>query len=116
MPGAACAPTASRANKESTRVSHHRFAEDDPAFPARWLYGLLHALPGDRAFLSPSPRNAKHCRELTSASRRQNHMASPYACSALVSRTESVHRIPHPTSVTIAIRPSCEAGRGKMCP
>ena len=26
-----------------------------PAFPARWFYGLLRALPGDRAFLSPSP-------------------------------------------------------------
>jgi len=34
---------------------------------------------------------------LTSASRRQNHVASPYALRALVSRTESVHRIPRPT-------------------
>jgi hypothetical protein len=25
-----------------------------PAFPARWFYGFLRALPGDRAFLSPS--------------------------------------------------------------
>ena len=31
--------------------------------------------------------------------------------SALVSRHQSVHRIPHPTSVTIAIRPSCGAGQ-----
>jgi hypothetical protein len=30
---------------------------------------------GDRAFLPPSPRNAKHCRELTPASRRQDHAA-----------------------------------------
>src|ERR1700761_5576029 len=26
-----------------------------PAFPARWCYGLLRDLPGDRAFLPPSP-------------------------------------------------------------
>jgi hypothetical protein len=25
-----------------------------PAFPARWFYGLFRALPGDRAFLPPS--------------------------------------------------------------
>src|SRR6201996_4140623 len=28
---------------------------EHPAFPARWFYGLLRALPGDRAFLPPSP-------------------------------------------------------------
>src|SRR3979490_1484325 len=27
---------------------------EHPAFPAQWFYGLLRALPGDRAFLSPS--------------------------------------------------------------
>jgi hypothetical protein len=26
-----------------------------PAFPAQWFYGLLRALPGDRALLPPSP-------------------------------------------------------------
>src|SRR5882757_10961242 len=26
-----------------------------PAFPAQWLYGLLRALLGERAFLPPSP-------------------------------------------------------------
>src|SRR5215475_14393740 len=29
-----------------------------PAFPAQWLYGLLCALPGNRAFLLPSPRGS----------------------------------------------------------
>ena len=52
---------------------------EHPAFPARWFYGLLRDLPGDRAFLSPSPRNAKHCTQLTSASRRQDHTTSPSA-------------------------------------
>jgi len=26
-----------------------------PAFPTRWFYDLYRALPGDRAFLPPSP-------------------------------------------------------------
>src|SRR5579872_242112 len=33
-----------------------------PAFPARWFYGFLRALPGDRAFLPPSPTD--HLRQL----------------------------------------------------
>src|SRR6202790_5838568 len=28
----------------------------------QWFYGLLRALPGDRAFLSPSPRGYRHVR------------------------------------------------------
>jgi hypothetical protein len=47
--------------------------------PHEWFYGLFRDLPGDRALLSPSPRNAKHCRELMPASRHQDHTASPSA-------------------------------------
>jgi hypothetical protein len=47
---------------------------------------------------------------LTSASRCQDHTASPSALAAPVLRRQSVHRIPRPTSVTIAKRPSSEAG------
>jgi hypothetical protein len=44
---------------------------------------------------------------LTPASRRQDHTTSPSAFeNAFVFRIESVHRIPHPTFVTIAKRPS----------
>jgi hypothetical protein len=50
---------------------------------------------------------------LTSASRCQDHTTSPSAIPPLVWRRHHVHRIPHPTFVTIAIRPSCEAGRAK---
>src|SRR5258708_19060188 len=50
------APIASRAklNKAHER-SHHRFTGVDPAFPAQRFYGLLRALPGDQACLTPSP-------------------------------------------------------------
>ena len=47
---------------------------------------------------------------LTPASGRQDHTTSPSASSALVRSTIRVHRIPHPTSVTIAKRPSFERG------
>jgi hypothetical protein len=39
---------------KSARVDH-RFNRITPAFPARMVYGLLRALPGDRALLPPSP-------------------------------------------------------------
>jgi hypothetical protein len=37
-----------------TRTRAYRFSGEHPAFPAQWFYGLLRALPGDRAFLPPS--------------------------------------------------------------
>jgi len=40
---------------KKTHAGQHRYAEITPALPAQWLYGLLRALAGDRAFLPPSP-------------------------------------------------------------
>src|SRR5829696_7925080 len=48
-----------------------------PTSPAQWLYGLLRALPGERALLPPSL--ADDSASLTPASRRQDHTTSPYA-------------------------------------
>src|SRR5881394_495380 len=45
-----------------------------PTSPAQWLYGLLRALPGERAFLPPSL--AEDSTSLTPASRRQDHTTS----------------------------------------
>jgi hypothetical protein len=78
MPGAQC--TRSRAcSVENTRVSHHGYTGNHPAFPhANGFNGFLRALPGDRACLSPSP--AELCSaNLTPASRRQDHTTSPSA-------------------------------------
>src|SRR5882672_1639871 len=88
---------------------------EHPAFPAQWFYGLFRALPGDRALLPPSP--ADRSASLTPASGRQDHTASPSATGVSSSapshaQRRCVHRIPHPTSVTIAIRPSLGVGRG----
>jgi hypothetical protein len=47
---------------------------------------------------------------LISASGYQDHTTSPSASGAFVSSRQSVHRIPRPTFVTIAKRPSYRAG------
>ena len=56
-----------------------------PAFPAQWFYGLCRTLPGDRAFLSPSSLRSLLLKNLTPASRRQDHTILPSARSALSS-------------------------------
>src|SRR5439155_26602926 len=109
-------------NKAHER-SHHRFTGFIPAFPAQWFYGLFRALPGDQACLTPS--SALLIADLTPASGRQNHTTSPSASASFVqhavrlltglvrppcttsrAQCRRVHRIPFPTSVTIAKRPS----------
>src|SRR5215216_7364553 len=50
-----------------------------PTSPAQWLYGLLRALPGERALLPPSPLRSLLLKNLAPASRRQDHTTSPYA-------------------------------------
>ena len=86
---------------------------NNPAFPARRFYDLFRALPGDRAFLPPSPRNAQHCRDLISASRYQNHTASSSRAGAFVCCADPRPSHPAPTFVTIAKRPSCRARDGR---
>src|SRR5882724_6612198 len=89
---------------ENTRVSHHRFAEIIRPSLRNGFNGFLRTLPGDRACLSPSP--ADNSADLTPASGRQDHTTSPSASARFVKRAACVHRIPLPTSVTIAKRPS----------
>src|SRR6266581_1050431 len=61
------------------RTRAYRFSRNSPAFPAQWFYGLLRALPGERAFLPPSLLRSLLPKSLTPASRRQDHTTSPYA-------------------------------------
>src|SRR5205085_12518912 len=77
-----------------------------------WLYGLYRALPGGAGLLSPSSLRSLLLKNLTPASRRQDHTTSPYALAfrparslapdAKASITSRVQRV-----VTIMIRPSC---------
>jgi hypothetical protein len=63
--------------------------------PCAVVYGLFRALPGDRAFLPPSPPRSLLLKNLTPASGRQDHTASPSALAPFVFRHRRVHRIPH---------------------
>ena len=75
MPNASAASVPEE--KKATECSHHGHTGNHPAFPAQWFYGLLRALPGDQACLTPSP--ALLIADLTPASGRQNHTTWPYA-------------------------------------
>src|SRR6476661_5336120 len=79
-------------NKKSARAKSPRSHRKSPGIPAQWFYGLLRALPGDQACLTPSP--ALLIAGLTPASGRQNDTTWPYASAAFVTRANSVHRIP----------------------
>jgi hypothetical protein len=74
------APAASRAAKESTRVSHHRFAETSRHSLRDGFNAFLRALPGEPGVLSPSPaQRASVVAALTPASGCQDHTTSPSA-------------------------------------
>ena len=69
---------------------------NNPAFPARWFYGLLRALPGETGLVCHRLRKTQL--RLTRGHRplgRQDHTTSPSASCALVSCAISVHRISH---------------------
>jgi hypothetical protein len=92
MPGARC--TRGRAcSVVNTRVSHHGYT-GSPGIPARnGFNGFLRALPGDRAFLPPSPTRIAP-QSLTPASGRQDHTTSPSAGLRIRQSAAHVHRIP----------------------
>jgi hypothetical protein len=92
MPGAQCTRSLAWEKNNHTSVVTTGPPEQ-PGIPARnGFNGFLRALPGDRAFLSPSPAllNA----DLTPASRRQDHTTSPSAAGAV--RHQRCPRPPHP--------------------
>ena len=74
--------------------------------PCAVVYGLLRALPGDRAFLSPSPAG-KFPADLNASVEASGPHDFAVRVSAVRQGHFHVHRIPHPTSVTTAKRPSC---------
>src|SRR6266852_5158404 len=86
-------------NKKAHEHSHHGHTGNHPAFPAQWSYGLLRALPGDQACLTPSP--ALLIADLTPALGRQNDTTWPYA-SALFVNCAAASTASRPASVTCA--------------
>jgi hypothetical protein len=111
MPGAPLAPMASRVKRKHTS-KFTTGTPDRPGIPcASGFNGFLRALPGEPGFVATIiPEKRQLPGDLTPASGRQDHTTSPSATSAFVFCAIRVHRIPHPTFVTIAKRPSCEGG------
>src|ERR1700751_3242576 len=78
MPGARCTRSLVCSVLVAHECSHHG-RTGTPGIPARnGFNGFLRTLPGDRAFLSPSPARLAP-RNLTPASGRQDHTTSPSA-------------------------------------
>jgi hypothetical protein len=93
MPGAD-APAAARVLVVSTRVSHHGHTGITRHSPRNGFNSLFRALPGDRAFLPPSPPRSLLLENLTPASGHQDHTTSPSAASIARQARCRVHRIP----------------------
>ena len=117
MPGARCARSRACNDSRSTRVSHHGHTGITRHSPRNGFNGFLRALPGDRAFLPPSPA------EVASAQLDASVGASgPHDFAVRIKRlvrSAAASTASRPASVTIAKRPSCERdGRvGKViCP
>src|SRR5258707_10111970 len=85
--------------KKAHERSHHGHTGNHPAFPRAMVYGLLRALPGDQACLTPSP--ALLIADLTPALGRQNDTTSPSASARFVKRT-AASTASRPTLVTCA--------------
>src|SRR5712671_711627 len=98
----------SRVQNCKKRTRAYRFSGGNPAFPAQWFYGLLRALLGDQACLTPS--SALLIADLTPASGRQNHTTSPYASGRARLARCRVHRIP-PHVDDVGQRPSEGTGQ-----
>ena len=113
MPGAQC--TRSRAcSVESTRVSHHRSTGNARHSLRNGFNGLFRALPGDRAFLSPSSVEVAF-RELDAGVEASGPHDFAVRFSAIRQERIRVHRIP-PRVDDVAQRPSFGTGRAKQCP
>ncbi len=102
MPGAGCThgPRATKSTRQN-----HRFSRSSRHSLRNGFNGLLRALPGEtglcchRRFASSCKTRHLHRGARTTRLRRPRHVVRQ--------TTHRVHRIPLPTSVTIAKRPSC---------
>src|SRR5438105_15156216 len=92
------APAVSCANCTNKAHTSIQVQRRQSGFPCAVGYGLLRALPGERALLSPSPPRSLLLKSLTPASRRQDHTTSPYALafSSGVKKRLTPKRPPHP--------------------
>ena len=112
MPGERCARSLACDKNKAHERSHHGHTGNTRHSPRNGFNGLYRALPGDRAFLPPSPLRSLLLKSLTPASGRQDHTTSPSAGKRIRLVCCRVHRIPHPTSVTMRNAPPEGGGMG----
>src|ERR1700722_3165396 len=93
----------------NTCVSHHGHAGNVRHSPRDGVNGLYARSPRRPGFLAAVIRENDFA-NLMPASGHQDHTSLPSALVPFVKGTTRVHRIPPPTSVTIAIRPSSGTG------
>jgi hypothetical protein len=105
-----------RVRKKQTHELVTTGSPDDPAFPAQWFYGLFRALPGDRAFLPPSPRESLAAKLGANVGAPGPHGFAVRNARSFVLRAALRPPRPCPTSVTIAIRPSGGQGMAARKP
>jgi hypothetical protein len=92
-----------RAKARSPQVA----AENTPAFPAQWFYGLYALSSASQCLIATiaARRPLEPARGLTPASGRRDHTISPSASAPLVSQHIRGPPHPRPAFVTIAIAP-----------
>ena len=134
---AGCPPHPRPPCVKNARGRNHRCRRKHPAFPAQWFYGLYALSPGTGLSCprrSHAARESSHCELDLSVGRpgphdftvcgsfRQSARPAWYrpagfsggsGTASLVARHRRSHRIPPPTSVTTAKRPSCGGGTGE---
>src|ERR1700688_2749243 len=88
------APSVSSAKENRKRTRAYRFSGGNPAFPARWVTAYSALSPVTGLSCHRHPRKVLLFANLTPASGRQDHTASPSTPPALVVRSPRVHRIP----------------------
>jgi hypothetical protein len=76
------------------RTRAYRFSGGNPAFPAQWFTAYSALSPVTGLCCHRHPREVLLPTNLTPASGRQDHTASPSATAAFVIRRHRVHRIP----------------------
>jgi hypothetical protein len=108
-PGARCTRGLVCKVEQKKRTRAYRFSGGNPAFPAQWFYGLFRALPGDRAFLPPSPAGSFASRELDAS------VGAPGPHGFTVRNNSTRHspssRPPHPAPTFVTMANAPRAGR-----
>ncbi len=107
------APAVSRAKAEKKTHTSIQVQRKQSGLPCAVVYGLLRALLGDRAFCH------RHQREISRRLDASVEASGPHDFAVRIGAVRQghlhVHRIPHPTFVTTAKRPSCGHETTEIC-